>query len=52
MKKFRTACLVLGLVLGIFVFLFGGYDDSPGAQLIGIVLFAMSIIGLLKIRKS
>ncbi len=44
---------VLVLLLGVFMFIYGGYDDSPGAQLLGVVIFAGGAIPLFKsIRKK
>jgi len=34
----RILCLVISLPLGVFLFIFGGYDDSPGAQLLGVLV--------------
>jgi hypothetical protein len=38
MKTIKIACFVLLILAGIFMFFFGGYDDSPGAQGLGILL--------------
>ena len=42
----RYALAVLGLVLGIAAVVAGGADDSPGLQVIGVVL-AVGGVGLL-----
>lgn len=34
---------VLGVLFGIFLFFFGGYDDSPGAQGLGLIIVALNI---------
>jgi len=44
----KIFCLVLVLLLGVFIFIYGGYDDSPGAQLLGAVIFAGGAIPLFK----
>jgi len=31
---------------------FGGYDDSPGAQLLGLVIVIAGIIGVVKSKKT
>lgn len=48
MKKVKIISFI-GLVLfGAFLFVFGGYDDSPGAQGLGLVFV---FVGLYRIRK-
>lgn len=44
---------ILLILFGIFIFIYGGYDDSPGAQGLGLFLFVFSLIKLIKlIRKK
>jgi len=33
---------------GILLFVFGGYDDSPGGQLLGLVIAIIGIVGIVK----
>lgn len=40
------------MTFGVFVFIFGGYDDSPGAQGLGLLIFIGGIINIVKKRKS
>lgn len=49
MKKYylKTTISILTLVLGIFMFIYGGFDDSPGAQLLGFIMFAIGVYFLL-----
>lgn len=42
---------ILGILFGAFIFVYGGYDDSPGAQLLGVIIVIGSIVGLVKSRK-
>lgn len=35
MKNVKILGGVVVVFLGVFLFVFGGYDDSPGAQLLG-----------------
>ncbi len=44
-KKITRIVLVL---LGAFLFIYGGYDDSPGAQGLGLILLLVNIWFLLK----
>jgi hypothetical protein len=32
--------------------IYGESDDSPGAQFLGLILFIMGIIGIIKIKKK
>jgi len=43
---------VLIILLGMFLIVFGGIDDSPGAQLIGLVLIVTSIVFIFKGKKK
>ncbi len=35
---------VLAILLGVFFIVFGGYDDSPGLQGIGLILIIATIV--------
>jgi uncharacterized membrane protein len=43
---------ILLALFGIFLFIFGGYDDSPGAQGLGLLLFILAIFLLVRNRKK
>lgn len=43
---------VLLILIGIFIFVYGGYDDSPGAQLLGLVAVVIGIIGIVKAKRK
>jgi hypothetical protein len=43
---------ISAILFGAFMFVFGGYDDSPGAQLIGLVAIIIGVIGLIKNKKK
>ena len=34
------------------MFVYGGYDDSPGAQGLGVIIVALGITGIVKGRKK
>lgn len=40
------------LFFGVFMFIFGGYDDSPGAQGLGLLIFIIGVVGLVKNKKT
>ena len=46
----RILYFVLLILLGIFMFVWGEYDDSPGGQLLGAVLGIVGIIGIIKTK--
>lgn len=55
MRQIKWAYLVLSilaLVFGVFMVIYGGYDNSPGGQLLGVVFAIGGIVGALKSRKS
>ena len=52
-KNYQKIILFIFLMLlGIFVFIYGGYDDSPGAQLLGLVIFIIPVINLIKNKRK
>lgn len=52
MNKIKLVLLILGIAFGIFLFFFGGYDDSPGAQGLGLLISVGCIFGIFKNSKS
>jgi len=52
MNKSRMAFSILEILLGIFMFIYGEIDDSPGGQLLGLVAVIMGIVGVIKSRKK
>jgi hypothetical protein len=51
-RIWRVILPILAIALGAFFVVYGGYDDSPGAQLLGLLIVIGSIVGLIKIRKK
>ena len=51
MKTKKLLYLIPLILFGIFIFIYGGYDDSPGAQGLGVLLVIIGIFGLMKNRK-
>lgn len=39
------------ILFGIFIFIYGGYDDSPGAQGLGLLLLIIGIIKIIQKKK-
>lgn len=50
-KKTKILLYVFAVLFGIFFIIFGGYDDSPGAQMIGLVAVVTGVVGIVKSRK-
>ena len=51
MNKIKILGWVIAILLGAFLFVFGGYDDSPGAQLLGLIVAVVGIVGVIRSRK-
>lgn len=51
-KKFKIVFFILTILFGAFLFAYGGYDDSPGAQGLGVLLTVSGIIGVIRINKN
>ncbi|HLD31874.1 MAG TPA: hypothetical protein VJB37_03200 [Patescibacteria group bacterium] len=52
MKKSRIFFSILAILFGVFLFVYGGYDDSPGAQMLGLLITIIGIVGLVKRKKK
>ena len=52
MSKRKMVYSILAILFGAFMVVYGGYDDSPGAQLLGLVIVITSIVLLVKNRKK
>lgn len=48
MNKFKVFFLILIILLGIFIIIFGENDDSPGAQLLGLIIAISGVFGVFK----
>ena len=48
----KIILFILVILFGIFLFVYGGYDDSPGGQLLGLVIIIVGIIGIVKTNKK
>jgi hypothetical protein len=54
MKKYYLKMLlfIFAILFGLFMFVYGERDDSPGAQFLGLIFFIIGVIGLIKNRKK
>ncbi|MFA5154921.1 MAG: hypothetical protein WC453_00650 [Patescibacteria group bacterium] len=50
-KKLLIILIIFAILFGVFLFIFGGYDDSPGAQLLGLLLVVIGIVFIFKLKK-
>jgi hypothetical protein len=39
---------ILAIAFGVFMFVYGEMDDSPGGQLLGLVAVILGIVGVIK----
>lgn len=51
-RMIKVLLSVLAILFGVFMFFYGGYDDSPGAQGLGLIFFILGIVGAVKSRKK
>jgi hypothetical protein len=51
-NKIKLIGLVLVILLGGFMFVYGGYDDSPGAQGWGLLIGVIGAFAIFKLRKK
>ena len=59
MNKSRIIYSILAILFGIiaisfgaFMFVYGEIDDSPGGQMLGLVLLIIGIVGIIKSKKK
>lgn len=52
MNAAKLAFSILGVMLGPLLFVYGGYDDSPGAQGLGLIITLTGIVWIVRNRKK
>ena len=52
MNKMKMLFSILAILFGAFLFVYGEIDDSPGGQLMGLVVAIIGIVGVIKSRKK
>ena len=52
MTKSRMLYFVLVILFGVFMFVYGEVDDSPGGQMIGLLAVIIGIVGLIASKKK
>ena len=51
-NKIKLLLFFFAIPLGAFLFIYGEIDDSPGGQLIGVVIGVLGVFLLVSKRKS
>jgi len=52
MNKKRILFFILSVPIGMLMFVYAGIDDSPGGQLLGVIVIGIGIVSLLKKKKK
>ncbi|MES2931554.1 MAG: LPXTG cell wall anchor domain-containing protein [Patescibacteria group bacterium] len=52
MKVSKILYVILALSVGIFMIVYGGMDDSPGAQMLGLLAIIVGTIFATRKKKS
>jgi hypothetical protein len=52
MKKSRIIFPILAILFGVFMFIYGGYDDSLGAQGLGLLAIVVGIVVIVRSKKK
>ena len=52
MKKIKILLSILAVPIGVLMFVYAGVDDSPGGQLLGVIVVVSGIVSLVKSKKK
>ena len=52
MNKNRILYFIIAILIGGFMFVYGEIDDSPGGQLLGLLVAIIGIVGVIKNKKK
>ncbi|MBN1778757.1 MAG: hypothetical protein JW816_00840 [Candidatus Buchananbacteria bacterium] len=52
MNKAKLLISILAILFGAFLFCYGEIDDSPGGQLLGLIIIVVAIIIIIKNQKN
>lgn len=52
MNKTKIIYSIIAILFGAFIFVYGGYDDSPGAQLLGLIVAIIGVVVIIRSRKK
>jgi len=51
-KYIKIIFSILAILFGLFLVVFGGYDDSPGAQGLGLILIIVTVVIVIRGKKK
>jgi len=52
MNKRKILYFVIAILFGGFLFVYSEFDDSPGGQLLGLIIVVVGIIGVARSKKK
>ena len=52
MDKIKILLIVLAILFGGFMFVYGEIDDSPGGQLMGLLIVIISVVWVLRSKRK
>ena len=52
MKIIKVLGFTVLMLLGVAMFVYGGWDDSPGGQGLGVLMVVGGVVGLVKTLKK
>jgi len=52
MNKIKWLYFTLAIFIGEFMFVYGEIDDSPGGQLLGLLLVIISVVYVLRSKRK
>lgn len=52
MNKTRLLFSILAILFGAFLVVYGGIDDSPGGQVLGLLAVIVGIMGVIRSKKK
>ena len=52
MTKSRMLYFIIAILFGVFMFVYGEFDDSPGGQMIGLLAVIIGIVGMIASKKK
>lgn len=51
-NRIKILCFIFLILFGVFIFIYGEYDDSPGGQLMGLLAVIFGITSIIKRKKK
>ena len=51
MNKVKILYSILAILFGVFMFVYGEIDDSPGGQMLGLIAVIIGVVGIIKNKK-